>query len=334
MLRPQGILTPPQVVTITYDGTSSQTSLLATWAEEQVFSGQHRAWSWIDEDGEATGGQWWPLFRTRAKTGPSNYSQTVRWGKAPTWEQIASLVATPSWLRAQLSRLSSGAWISLFNQILLQAEPDRQGAASAADSGQLLAELLLADFPHSAESLDDYTRVLSEYQLGIDPTTLFPISLLDLTNVSEAKPISPAEWSEEATFIDNTERPISCQFYTGGAPLGTVILGSDTTLPTLRVKDPANSEAEAYLEIMLQRLRLLSADPKASAVIPLDLSLNPGAAVSYEGQDWIILKSIHRLTATSRVDTTNLTLRASSSAPSLPSALSPTPPLEFPPFGT
>ena len=330
-LYPRGINIPPESVTITLDAIGSGTSLVSNWAERVTFSGQHRPWAWDDSPDDDSkpplADFWWPLRSTYSSINVKTQSQTTRWAKSPSWEQTAGQISNPVWLRSQIAgligSLAESNWLTVMSRILFQAEPDQSGAIAARASGQLVADLISSDLPRKARKLDDYLKVLLDYQLGLNPRVIFPLSLLDLTDQRNPKVLVGAEFSQEVSHLDIANRKIICKYEEGGQAKGEYVLGTDTTMEPFRVRDPANSIAEAYLECQLQRLKLLASQNKASARLPLDLTLNPGDVVQFAGNvTWKVVKSVHKLVSGSSPDTTELTLRQIPPIPDLTGILS------------
>lgn len=295
MIYIAGIDVPPSSVTITYDALGSQTGLVSTWEKDITLSGQLRPWTWADKPtgGDPIGGQWWPLTRGLSETGPTSVQKTIRWGKAPTWEVIAGQLRNASWLRSEITRLSTAtSWVRLFDHALPEA----------------LANIIAADM--EGDSLEDYTRILHEYQVALDPIVLFPLRLLDLTTAPSYAEISPSEWNEEDGYLPASDHLIICYYQLAGRPAAPFLSGDGILgIPPLRVQNVALSRQMAVVEVWLQRLRLLADEHKAAAVVPLNLSLNPGSGIRYRGLNWVITRSVHRMSADAKVDTTELSLR-------------------------
>ena len=314
MLTLSGINTPPMSVVVTLDA-AGQTSLVSVWPRAVELTGDYRAWSWVDGDGASPIGSWWPgrrtldqnKYDTTPPSGLDTYTQTIRWSRYPTWEVLAAQLQSQQWLEGQLSALAgSGTWLYTLDRLLAQLDEEPLAVGAA------LAAVLASDLPRDG-TLDDFTRTLGEYQLAVDPSSLFPSGLIDLSGGGSTalKPLELtfSEWSEELGYAPTETRRITCR-YALGAQVGSVSDGTDATLPALQVEDAAASRIEAYVEIALQRLRLMAGHQRASAMLPLDLSLSPGQTVDYRGQTWVILRAVHRMSQDDgRADRTELALR-------------------------
>ena len=132
------------------------------------------------------------------------------------------------------------------------------------------------------------------------------ISLLD-ESVVVPLPTAVSFTSEELYEPALTQK-IGCWYIRPGRPYGLVILGTTGEFE-LFVKAPANSQAEATLEISLQRARLIKNEAKATAKIPFNIKWKPGDTVFREGRNWKVVRVDHQTAGGATPDVTTLSLR-------------------------
>ena len=220
--------------------------------------------------------------------------------------------------------------LGVWNSLLLggpKAGPvhDALAAVALANEGRLLMNLILADLTN-AKRLNEVVRVLADYQLCLDPA---PANFGDLAFLLErGDPVALeqiADWSDDEDELDPATQPISCVYidpapvvFVGNLPrlsdAGQSVLTlpepTPTSLPPLFVEEPANSRAEAELEIALQRAHLTAEHLTAGASVPLDPTIKPLDTVSAEGKVWKVTRVTHRWPAGTAPETTELQLRA------------------------
>lgn len=282
--------------TITLDALSGQAGFTARWGGDVAIPD---APATVDVDGATVGGQWHPQSRTYTK---STRITTARFGLASRPEAIEGQLTDPAYLRSQLSRTPSPWHAHIARTASLAYDPPAPALVA-------LSNLLLNDLPDPPASLADYTRALSDYQYGIDPASdaasLRIISLV-ATSGNATPPTTDAEWVRQTHYTNAATVRIECRYQANDGSIQTYATGSLT--PPRKVELPAASRAEAYLEITLQRLRLLAEAERAELTIPLDLTISPGQGLTYDNSDWVIVRAIHTIGA-DRPYTTAATLR-------------------------
>ena len=288
---------PAAECTITLDALSGQAGVSATWPGDVSVPPGSCTWT---VDGITVGGGWHPQSRTYTA---SSRQTSARFGLASRPEAIEGQLTDDAYLRGQLAALRGSPWHAHLGRAAALASDPPPSALIA------LSDLLLADLPDPPASLADYARALADYQLGIDPasdaTALRLISLVAAGTVATPPP-RVSEWVRESDYSDAATVAIECRYQHVDGSIQTYSAG--TGQPPRRVEDPAASRAEAYLEIALQRLRLLAETERGLLTTPLDLGLAVGMSMSYDGADWVIVRLVHQDTR-ERVPTTRITLR-------------------------
>ena len=250
--------------------------------------------------------------------------QRTKWEAAVKRRDIVFQVVDRDHILSELKRLSRLAvvvddislvgyptkgtnWMGVWNHMLRFAPGrDPLEALPAAQSGELLANLISIDIPENIEySIDAVFSVLGEYQIAVDEVGNFEF-LLDETPI---KPLpKTVEFSYDIHYEPGETQAIGCKYFIPGQPEGTVVVGTTGDYPRY-VKAPANSKAEATLEISLQRMRILKSESKGNAQIPLDLSWRPGDTTEREGRIWKVVRVDHSSSGGANPNLTTLALR-------------------------
>ena len=244
---------------------------------------------------------------TRAVAGASVLNALLPSGLSPA-ELVQQAIA------AEPDSNALGVW----NSLLLggpKAGPvhDALAAVALANSGRRLMEIILEDLTDETR-LNEVVNVLADYQFCLDPA---PDNFGDLAFLLE-RGDDPraieliADWSDEEDEIDPATQPIGCAYL--DLPMGESILIRPEARaglpPPIFVEHPANSRAEAELEIALQRAKFAAEHLTGGASVPLDTTIMPLHTVSAFHQVWKVTRVTHRWPEGSAAETTELQLRA------------------------
>lgn len=253
--------------------------------------------------GILVGTTWTPERRSYSL---SSRRTTVTWTGSLDPESLEPRVVDRQALIGQIGVvLADSPWHRLMANVARVADTDTDDLDSPQGA---LTDLILADIPSHAASASDYAAALADYQLGLidrfDRATV--VSLLSEFAGTRGSSMAELDWVVESSFGDPLNRAIECLYQDRTGDVRSYRDGND--LPLLRVQEPAASRAEAYLEIVLQRLRLYTQSARAAQTTVLDLGASVGQLVNRDGRSWLVVRMQHNIPA-SGMPRTTLTLR-------------------------
>ena len=295
----------PTSVTATLDDLLGRSTLRAEWLGDMVVPDETAT---LSIGGVIVGHGWAPVSRSYDAV---SRVTSARWGNTPA-AGVAPLVADPVAFAAQVSALAQGSpWHGVMAQACATADQIETGEMP--DPGQSFADLLLSDLPDAPAGDDDYAAVLAEYQIGVRHGVRPQlVSLVSADAAVWTPPDDPLGWVREDKFNRAESVQITCRYQTRQGSVASYTQGED--VPALLVAEPAASLAEAWLEIVLQRLQLLANSKRGSLTALLDPHVVPGMAVSVEGDAWLVARVRHQI-ARGSVPRTVATLRPIPPAP-------------------